>query len=173
MIDALHCSVDQDMLVRIRRELHTHPELGWELDRTAALVLRELDGIGIPYEFGKYGRNSIVATVNPEKTGFTIGIRGDMDALPIQEKNEDKPYRSQTPGVMHACGHDTHTAMLIGACKALYAIRDQIDCRVRLIFQPSEETRPSGAKTLCEHGVMDDIDCIIMCHVQKQHRNYV
>ena len=165
MTDALHCFVDQEMLVRIRRELHMHPELGWDLDRTTALVRRELDLIGIPYEFEKYGRNTIVATINPEKTGFTIGIRGDMDALPIQEKNEDKPYRSQNPGVMHACGHDTHTAMLIGTCKALYAIRDQIDCRVRLIFQPSEETRPSGARTMCEHGVMDDVDCIIMCHV--------
>ena len=165
MIDALHCDVDQSMLVRIRRELHMHPELGWDLDRTTALVRRELDEIGIPYEFDKYGRNTIVATVNPEKKGFTIGIRGDMDALPIQEKNEDKPYRSQNDGVMHACGHDTHTAMLIGACKALYAIRDQIDCRVRLLFQPCEESRPSGARTMCEHGVMDDIDCIIMCHV--------
>ncbi|MCR4886117.1 MAG: amidohydrolase [Clostridiales bacterium] len=165
MTDALHCFVDQDLLVRVRRELHMHPELGWDLDRTTALVRRELDAVGIPYEFEKYGRNTIVATVNPEKTGFTIGIRGDMDALPIQEKNEDKPYRSQNPGVMHACGHDTHTAMLIGACKALYAIRDQLTCRVRLIFQPSEETRPSGARTMCEHGVMDDIDCIIMCHV--------
>ena len=165
MIDALHCEVDQDMLVRIRRELHMHPELGWDLDNTTAVVRRELDKIGIPYEFEKYGRNTIVATINPEKKGFTIGIRGDMDALPIQEKNEDKPYRSQIDGKMHACGHDTHTAMLIGACKTLYAIRDQIDCRVRLIFQPCEESRPSGARTMCEHGVMDDIDCIIMCHV--------
>lgn len=165
MIDALHCFVDQDMLVRVRRELHMHPEMGWDLDRTTALVRRELDKIGIPYEFERYGRNTIVATVNPEKKGFTIGIRGDMDALPIQEKNEDKPYRSQNPGVMHACGHDTHTAMLLGACKALYAIRDQISCRVRLLFQPCEESRPSGARTMCEHGVMDDIDCIIMCHV--------
>ena len=164
-MDALHCEVDRELLIRVRRELHMYPELGWDLDRTAALVRRELDKIGIPYEFEKYGRNTIVATVNPGKTGFTIGIRGDMDALPIQEKNEDKPYRSRNDGVMHACGHDTHTAMLIGTCKALYAIRDQIDCRVRLVFQPCEESRPSGAKTMCEHGLMDDIDCIIMCHV--------
>ena len=155
----------QEELVRIRRQLHMYPERGWELEKTAALVKEELDKAGVPYEADRYGRNTIVATINPEKTGFTIGIRADMDALPIQENNEDKPYRSQHDGVMHACGHDAHTAILVGAAKALYAIRDQLTCRVKLLFQPSEESRPSGAKVMCEHGVMDDIDCIIMCHV--------
>ena len=155
----------QEELVKIRRQLHMYPERGWELPLTTQLVREELDKAGVPYEFGKYGKNTIVATINPEKTGFTIGIRADMDALPIQENNEDKPYRSKHDGVMHACGHDAHTAMLVGAAKALYAIRDQISCRVRLLFQPSEESRPSGARVMCEHGVMDDIDCIIMCHV--------
>ena len=157
--------VCQEELVRIRRQLHMYPERGWDLPLTTALVREELDKAGVPYEFGKYGENTIVATINPEKAGFTIGIRADMDALPIQENNEDKPYRSKHDGVMHACGHDAHTAMLIGAAKALQAIRDQISCRVRLLFQPSEESRPSGARVMCEHGVMDDIDCIIMCHV--------
>ena len=118
-MNALSFTVDQPMMVRIRRELHAHPELGWELDRTTALVRRELDAIGIPYEFERYGRNTVVATLNPEKTAFTIGIRADMDALPIDEADHGQPYRSQTPGVMHACGHDAHTAMLLGACKAL------------------------------------------------------
>ena len=157
--------VDQSELVRIRRELHMYPELRWDLDRTAALVRRELDAAGIPYEADRYGRNTIVATINPEKQGFTIGIRADMDALPIQENNFDRPYRSKIDGQMHACGHDAHTAMLIGTAKALHAIRDQLTCRVRLLFQPCEESRPSGARTMCEHGVMKDIDCIIMCHV--------
>ena len=157
--------IDQAELVRIRRQLHMYPELRWELPLTAALVKEELDKIGVSYEADKYGKNTIVATINPEITRFTIGIRADMDALPIQENNEDKPYRSRHDGVMHACGHDAHTAMLIGAAKALYAIRDQLTCRVKLLFQPSEEGRPSGAKTMCEHGVMKDIDCIIMCHV--------
>ena len=88
-----------------------------------------------------------------------------MDALPIEENNEDKPYRSRNPGVMHACGHDAHTAMMIGTAKALWALRDQITCRVKLIFQPCEEGRPSGARTMCEHGIMKDIDAIVMCHV--------
>lgn len=155
----------QEELVRIRRQIHMYPELRWDLDKTAALVREELDKAGIPYEADKYGRNTVVATINPDNTRFTIGIRADMDALPIQENNQDKPYRSKHDGIMHACGHDAHTAMLIGAAKALYAIRDKLNCRVRLLFQPCEEGRPSGARTMCEHGVMKDIDCIIMCHV--------
>lgn len=163
----------QEELVRIRRELHQHPELGWALDRTAALVRRELDAIGVDYEADRYGRNTIVATINPQKDAFTIGIRADMDALPIMENNHDKPYRSQNDGVMHACGHDAHTAMLLGTAKALYAIRDQLACRVKLIFQPCEESRPSGARTMCEHGVMEGIDCIIMCHVNCVDETHV
>ncbi len=158
-------NIDNEYLVSLRRELHMYPELRWELPRTAALVKRELDKMGVEYEADVYGPNTIVATINPEKTDFTIGIRADMDALPIQENNFDRPYRSRTDGVMHACGHDAHTAMLIGTAKALNEIRDKIACRVKLLFQPCEEARPSGAKTMCEHGVMKDIDCIIMCHV--------
>ena len=157
--------VDQQDLVRIRRQLHKYPELKWDLPMTTALVKEELDKAGIPYAADQYGPNTIVATINPEKTSFTIGMRADMDALPIQENNHDRPYRSRHDGVMHACGHDAHTTMLIGAAKALYAIRDQLSCRVKLLFQPCEEGRPSGAKTMCQHGVMEDIDCIIMCHV--------
>ncbi len=157
--------VDQAWLVGIRRELHMHPELGWDLPMTTALVRRELDKMGVAYEFEKYGKNTVVATINPHITGFTIGIRADMDALPIEEENHDKPYRSQHEGMMHACGHDTHTTMLLGAARALNELKDHLHCRVKLLFQPCEESRPSGARTMCEHGVMDDIDCIIMCHV--------
>jgi len=157
--------IDNDYLVALRRELHMYPELRWELPRTAALVKRELDKIGVEYEADVYGPNTIVATINPEKTNFTIGIRADMDALPIHENNHDRPYRSKIDGVMHACGHDAHTAMLIGTARALHELRADINCRVKLLFQPCEEARPSGAKTMCEHGVMKDIDCIIMCHV--------
>ena len=157
--------VDQAELVRLRRELHMYPELRWDLDRTSALVRRELDAAGIPYEADRYGRNTVVATINPEITAFTIGLRADMDALPITENNLDKPYRSRNEGVMHACGHDAHTAMMIGTAKALYALRDQLRCRVRILFQPCEEGRPSGARTMCEHGVLEGIDCIAMCHV--------
>ena len=157
--------IDRDYLVRIRRRIHAWPELGWDLPVTAALVREELDAAGIPYEADKYGENTVVATINPEKTGFTIGLRADMDALPIRENNPDKPYRSQRDGIMHACGHDAHTAMLLGTARALQAIRDRLPCRVRLLFQPCEEGRPHGAEVMCQHGVMDGIDAIVMCHV--------
>ena len=165
--------LDQDDLVRIRRQLHMYPEMKWDLPMTSALVREELDKIGIPYEADVYGKHSVVATVNAEKEGFTIGLRADMDALPIQENNLDKPYRSRHEGIMHACGHDAHTAMMLGAARALWAIRDRLHCRVKLIFQPCEEGRPSGARTMCEHGVMKDIDCIVMCHVNCEDATHV
>ncbi len=165
--------VSQEDLVRIRRQLHMYPELGWDLPMTAALVKEELTKAGVGFVADQYGVNTIVATINPEITRFTIGIRADMDALPIQEDNHDTPYRSRHEGVMHACGHDAHTAMLIGAAKALHAIRDRLACRVKLLFQPCEESRPSGARTMCEHGVMRDIDCIITCHVNCMDKAHV
>ena len=164
-MDHTALKIDNEYLVKLRREIHMYPELRWELTRTSALVRRELDAAGIAYEADVYGPNTVVATINPEKTGFTIGIRADMDALPMTENNFDRPYRSKIDGAMHACGHDAHTAMLIGTARALNEIRDKINCRVKLLFQPCEEARPSGARTMCEHGVMKDIDCIIMCHV--------
>ena len=165
--------VSQEDLVRIRRQLHMYPELGWDLPMTAALVKEELTKAGVGFVADQYGVNTIVATINPEITRFTIGIRADMDALPIQEDNHDTPYRSRHEGVMHACGHDAHTAMLIGTAKALHAIRDRLACRVKLLFQPCEESRPSGARTMCEHGVMRDIDCIITCHVNCMDKTHV
>jgi len=166
-------TVDQEMMVAIRRELHMYPELGWELEKTSALVRKTLDEIGVPYEADVYGKNTVVATINGHIDRFTIGIRADMDALPIQEVESDKPYRSKIDGQMHACGHDAHTAMLLGAAKALWAIRDKLTCRVKLIFQPCEESKPSGAKTMCRHGVMKDIDRIIMCHVNCVDETHV
>ncbi len=165
--------IDQDMMVRVRRELHRHPELGWELDNTSALVRRELNAVGVSYEFEKYGRNTVVATIGRDDAPFTIGLRADMDALPIQEIASEKPYRSTEDGKMHACGHDAHTAMLLGAAKALHGIEDALHCRVKLLFQPCEENKPSGAKTMCEHGVMKDIDCIAMCHVNCVEKTHV
>jgi amidohydrolase len=149
-------------VVANRRWLHQHPELGFRLDQTVAFVKEKLTEYGYtPVDCGNHG---VTATVGGRHGGKCVLIRADMDALPMKEES-GLPFAAACDSAAHTCGHDTHTAMLIGTCKALYAIRDQIDCRVRLIFQPSEETRPSGAKTLCEHGVMDDIDCIIMCHV--------
>jgi len=155
-------SVNQDYMVKIRRELHEYPELEFDLPRTIALVKRELDAIGIEYT-EKYGQSSVVATLNPEKTSFTIGIRADMDALPLTEKT-GLPFSSKIPGQMHACGHDAHTAILIGTAKALAEVKDELDCRVKFLFQPCEEVR-GGAEYMVRDGVMDDIDVIIALHV--------
>jgi len=158
-------NIDKEYIISLRREIHQYPEVGFDLPRTIAVVKRELDKMGIPYT-EKYGKSSVVATINPEKENFTIGIRADMDALLIQEAN-DIPYRSKIDGKMHACGHDAHTAMLLGTAKALWELKDQIDCRVMLLFQPSEEGRESGAEKMVLDGVMDNIDVIIGVHIEN------
>ena len=154
----------ESYVINLRRELHENPEVGYDLPKTLAILRRELDAIGVEYT-EKYGKSSIVATVNPEKTNFTIGVRADMDALPIVEET-DVPFKSKNHDRMHACGHDAHTAMAMNALRQVYAMRDEINCRVKFIFQASEEQEPSGAKMLVDDGVMDDIDCIIGQHVE-------
>ena len=128
--------IDNSYIVALRRELHQNPELGFELPRTVAIVKRELDKIGIPYT-EKYGKSSIVAEMNSDKP-FTIALRADMDAIPIKEET-GLEFASKIEGQMHACGHDAHTAILVATVKELYAMREEIDCCVRFIFQPSEE----------------------------------
>lgn len=146
----------------IRRELHQYPEIGFDLPKTLAVVRRELDAMGVPYT-EEFGRSSIVATINGEKSHFTIGLRADMDALPVQE-TVDVPFKSKIDGQMHACGHDIHTANLLAVAKQLKAMEKDITCRVKLLFTPAEEYITPGCKEMAEKGVMDDIDCIIACH---------
>lgn len=152
-----------EYVVNLRRELHQYPEVGFDLPKTLALVRRELDKLGIPYT-EEFGKSSIVATINPDCKGTTIGIRGDMDALPMQEET-GLPFASKIPGQMHACGHDGHTAMLIGVAKELKAREAELSCRVKLLFTPAEEYIEPGCKQLAENGVMDDIDFAVACHV--------
>ncbi len=153
----------EDYVVALRREIHMYPEIDFELPKTVALVKRELDSIGVPYT-EEYGEGSVVGYINPEKKGFTIALRADMDALCLQEK-ADVPYRSKIDGKMHACGHDAHTAMLLGAAKVLKKMENDLNCRVKLVFQPSEEGMKSGAVMMIENGVLDDVDVIIAQHV--------
>ena len=152
---------------QIRRELHQYPEIGFDLPKTLAVVRRELDAMGIPYT-EKFGRSSIVATINEEKSHFTIGLRADMDALPIQE-TADVPFKSKIDGQMHACGHDIHTANLLAVAKQLKAMEKDITCRIKLLFTPAEEYITPGCEEMAENGVMDDIDCIVACHVATNH----
>ena len=157
----------ESYVIKARRQLHMYPEIGFDLDKTLTFLKGELDKMGVEYT-EKYGKSGLVATVNPEKTNFTIGVRADMDALPIKEEC-DVPFKSKIDGQMHACGHDAHTAMALDACRRINEMREKINCRVKFIFQPAEEYPPSGAKLMAADGVMDDIDCIIALHVDTAY----
>ena len=156
---------DKDYIISLRREIHEYPEIGFELPKTVAVVKRELESLGIEYT-EEYGESAVIGVINPDKKHFTIGIRADMDALLIEEKT-DLPFKSKTPGKMHACGHDAHTAMLLGTAKALKAMEDKLACRVMLVFQPSEEGIRSGAEALVKDGLMDEIDVIVGMHIEN------
>lgn len=156
-------NIDNNYIVKLRREIHMYPEVDFDLPKTVAVVERELEAMGIPYT-EKYGKGSVVGYINPDKEGFTIGIRADMDALRMTEAN-DCEYRSRHDGMMHACGHDAHTAILIATAKALKEMEKDLACRVKLIFQPSEEGVTSGAMMMIENGVLDDVDIMMGLHV--------
>ena len=147
----------------LRHQLHQVPEIGFDLPETMAIVKRELDETGIPYTVDQFGPSSIVATINPG-CSFTIGLRADMDALPMQEASSN-PFPSRHEGKMHACGHDVHTATLLAAGKQLWDLKDGLRCTVKLLFTPAEEYITPGCKELADNGIMDDIDCAVALHV--------
>jgi len=142
-----------DEFTRIRRDLHAHPELGFEEHRTARLVCDQLTAFGIPHHAG-VGKTGIVAVVEGrnDTQGRRVGLRADMDALPLQEEN-DVAYRSRYDGRMHGCGHDGHTTMLLAAARYLHETRD-FDGVAYLIFQPGEEGY-AGAKAMIEDGLFE------------------
>ncbi len=152
----------ENYATKIRRELHSRPGVGFELDQTLEIIKRELDSMGVEYT-EKMGKSSIVATVNPEKKNYTLAIRADTDALPITEKNE-VAYKSKNEGIMHACGHDAHTAIALDALRRINEMREKVPFRVKFIFQSAEEYKTSGAKLLCNDGVMNGIDTIVALH---------
>lgn len=156
---------DAEYLIRIRRELHEHPEVGFDLPETVKIVERELDAMGIEHT-RKYGKGSVVGYLNWKNNNFTVAIRADMDALPVEERT-GLPFSSKNPGIMHACGHDAHTAMLLCAARTMKKREQELPCRVKLIFQPSEEGAQSGARMMVEAGVMDDVDIVIGQHVDN------
>jgi IAA-amino acid hydrolase len=140
-----------DWIVAIRREIHRHPELGYEETRTSALIRRKLDELGIAYRH-PVAQTGVVATIGSGAEPC-IALRADIDALPIEEA-ADVPFRSQVPGRMHACGHDCHTAMLLGAAKLLKARESELPGTVKLLFQPAEEGG-AGGKRMCEEGALE------------------
>lgn len=156
----------QEDMVAWRRDIHMHPELGFEEKRTANLVAQNLREMGIEAEVG-IGRTGVVARIG-DGNGPKVGIRADMDALPIDEAN-DVPYKSQTPGLMHACGHDAHTAILLGVARILNDMKDRPAGEVRLLFQPSEEKWGddgiSGATAMIQDNALEELDAVIALHV--------
>ena len=159
-------SVDKNYMIRVYRQLHQVPEIGFELPKTLAIIRQELDTIGIPYT-EELGKSCIVATLNEGVGNKTIALRADTDALPMTEET-GLSYSSTIPGQMHACGHDAHTAMLLGAAKTLKAMEKDIKCCVKFVFQSAEEIL-GGAKSLCEDGLMDQVDEIIACHINSEY----
>ena len=159
-------TIDKNYIIKIYRELHQIPELGFDLPKSTAVICRELDAIGIPYTT-QIGKSCIVATLNEGVGSKTIAMRADFDALPIQEET-GLTYASTHPGKMHACGHDAHAAMLLGAAKALKAMENDIKCCVKFVFQSAEEIL-GGAKSLCDDGFMDQVDEIIACHINSEY----
>ena len=147
--------------VECRRYLHRHPETGFDLDHTVAFVRGELEKLGIAW--GEAGPASVTGYIGPADAACTIGIRADMDALPVLEKS-GLPYASEIPGKMHACGHDSHTANLLTVARILKRHETEMKVRVKLLFQPSEECLASGAKSMVEHGAADDVDFVVMAH---------
>ena len=153
----------QDNIVGIRRQIHQFPGLSFEEYETANFIHGLLTSWNIEHEFvTETGIVAIIKGKNPEKK--TIALRADIDALPIQEKNECS-YRSSNAGVMHACGHDAHAAMLLGAANILNQLKDEFEGTIKLIFQPGEEKLPGGASVMIEKDVLKDVDVIIAQHV--------
>ena len=150
-------------LIALRRKLHEHPELAFEEHETAKAVAAFLSKVGIKFKSG-VGKTGVVAVIEGSRPGPTIGIRADMDALPILEQT-GLPFASKTPGKMHACGHDVHTVIALGVAAALNEMKDSLSGKIKFIFQPAEETL-AGAQAMIADGVLDDpkMDMVLGYH---------
>ena len=153
VIEAVVDKYDDD-LIDFRRDLHAHPELSWDEVRTTELVATRLADVG--YVVTRLPRSGLMADLGT--SGPLVALRADLDALPVDDRTED-PWASVTPGVAHACGHDVHTAALVGAGLALAEVHQQglLASRVRLLFQPAEEVMPGGALSMIEYGALDGV----------------
>src|ERR671917_2219612 len=151
-----------ERIVALRRDIHREPELGFDTEKTAGKVLAALDGLPLDIRTG-VAENGVVATLKGKGAGPTVGLRADMDALPILEET-GLPFASEVDGKMHACGHDGHTSMLVGAAHALSGMRDRLDGTVKFVFQPAEEGG-GGGRVMVEEGVADGVSSIFALHL--------
>ena len=157
-----------DEIIATRRDFHKYPELGFQEHRSAEIIATKLNEMGLDVETG-IGKTGVVGTINPDHQGKTIALRADMDALPIQETG-DVDFISQNKGIMHACGHDGHMAMLLGAAKVLSANSNNLNGKVKFIFQPAEEGH-GGARYMIRDGVLNGVDEIYGAHLWN-YQNY-
>lgn len=153
-----------DETVRWRRHLHQHPELSFQETKTAQFIIDKLHEFGIEHIRTNVGGNGIVAKICGKHPGITLAFRADFDALPIRDA-KDASYKSKTNGVMHACGHDGHTANLLAIAKILQQARDVLHGNIVLIFQHGEEKPPGGAQTMVADGALDGVDYVFGAHV--------
>ncbi|MHA1917025.1 MAG: M20 metallopeptidase family protein [Candidatus Ranarchaeia archaeon] len=163
----------KDWLIETRRDFHKHPEIGFNEKRTSGIIIDFLKSLGIEVESG-IAKTGVVGLIKGEKPGKTIAIRADMDALEVKEET-NKPYSSINPGIMHACGHDAHTTILMGVAKLLKENSSKLTGNVKLLFQPAEESVKTkdyvggGAQLMVEAGVMKNVDAVIGLHVFPMH----
>ena len=151
----------KDYVISLRREFHKNPEASFKEFNTSKRIKEELDKMGI--EYIPCASTGVVATIKGNYPGKTVALRGDTDALSVQELN-NMDYKSQVPGMMHACGHDGHASMLLGAAKILCALKDKIHGTIKLFFQPAEEIG-EGAKAMIKEGAMDNVDSVFGIHL--------
>src|SRR6056297_1247324 len=154
-------SKQEAYVLKLRREFHMYPETSWNETRTSKRVKEELDKMGINYQ--EYADTGLAAVIEGREKGKTVALRADMDALEVEEKT-DLEFKSKNEGIMHACGHDGHTAMLLGTARALSEIKEELKGNVKLIFQPAEEM-VQGAAKMVEEGVLKDVDGIMGIHL--------
>jgi amidohydrolase len=156
------CQTHFDDIVAIRRDIHMYPEIGFEERRTADIAAGELEKLGIKTR-RQVGKTGVVGDIQTPGAERRIALRADMDALPIQELG-DAPYKSRIDGKAHMCGHDVHTATLIGAARVIHDLKGRLKANVRFIFQPSEEMDPGGAPAMIEDGALEGVDEIYGLH---------
>lgn len=151
-------------IVAIRRDIHQHPELGQDLPRTSKIVMNKLQEYGVDEVLNPVSTAVIGVIHGTKGPGKCVGIRCDMDALPVHEKT-GLPFSSENEGMMHACGHDLHASMMLGNAKILCQHRDEFAGTIKLIFESGEELQPGGARLIIESGAVDDVDMFIGMHV--------
>lgn len=149
-------------VIELRRHLHAHPELSHQEFQTQKRVMEELAALGLTSR--PIANTGVVAEIKGGKSGKTVAVRADMDALQLVDEC-GKPYQSENHGVCHACGHDGHTAMLIGVAKILVDMKENLAGTIRLLFQPGEESFPGGAEQMIKEGAVDGVDAIIGAHL--------